>query len=359
MKGKSLTVLLFAVALAPMCLAAEEKTTRYEVTDLGTLGGTESFACGLNDRAEITGRSTIVAGPVHAFLWRDGTMTDLGTLPDDVSSVGRGINNAGQVVGGATMSNTGPYDAVLWDDDEIIPLGTLGGAHSLALAINQRGQVTGAARTPTNELHPFLWDEVGGMTDLGTLPGDTYTAGRGINNQGQVVGQSSPTEAVAGSFGECGNEGASDGLARAVLWGNDGTITDLGTLGGKISIAKSINARSVVVGSSTTAKGEQHAFLWRDGTMTDLGALGGTFSGAFEINRHDKVVGVASTVTGEFHAFLWTRGRMADLNNLIPKRSGWILRRATGINKAGQITGWGSIGGQSHAFLLTPDHDDD
>jgi probable HAF family extracellular repeat protein len=360
MRGKSLTVLLFAVALAPMSLAAAEKTTRYGVTDLGTLGGVESVACGLNDRAEITGSSSVVAGAVHAFLWREGAMTDLGTLPNDLSSGGRGINNAGQVAGASSIStmNSMPFDAVLWDDDEIIPLGTLGGAHGFAQAINQRGQVTGGARTPSNDLHAFLWEEEGGMTDLGTLPGDTFSIGTGINNHGQVVGLSSPL-GPADHFGECPPVGAASGPQRAVLWGSDGTITDLGTLGGSVGIAKSINTRGVVVGSSTTTKGEQHAFLWRDGTMTDLGTLGGTLSAAHEINRRDRVVGVASTGTGEFHAFLWTHGRMADLNKLIPKGSGWILREATTINTAGQIAGSGSIDGQSHAFLLTPEHDDD
>lgn len=34
---------------------------------------------------------------------------------------------------------------------------------------------------------------------------------------------------------------------------------------------------------------------------------------------------------------------------------GWILSNANAINDAGQITGDGSINGQAHVFLLTPD----
>jgi probable HAF family extracellular repeat protein len=192
------------------------------------------------------------------------------------------------------------------------------------------------------------------MTDLGTLPGDTFSTGTGINNHRQVVGLSRPPGLVS-SFSKCAPVGAESGPKRAVLWGSDGTITDLGTLGGRIGIAKSINDRTVVVGSSTTANGEQHAFLWRDGTMTDLGTLGGTFSAAHEINRFDQVVGLGSIATGDLHAFRWMGARMTDLNNLIIKGSGWILREATAINKSGQIAGWGSIGSQSHAFLLTPE----
>ena len=41
---------------------------------------------------------------------------------------------------------------------------------------------------------------------------------------------------------------------------------------------------------------------------------------------------------------------MLDLNLLIPPNSGWALGTAVGINDLGQITGVGSIGGQSHAY---------
>jgi probable HAF family extracellular repeat protein len=45
---------------------------------------------------------------------------------------------------------------------------------------------------------------------------------------------------------------------------------------------------------------------------------------------------------------------MKDLNKLIPAGSGWVLGQGSGINNAGQIAGYGTIRGQSHAFLLTP-----
>ena len=45
---------------------------------------------------------------------------------------------------------------------------------------------------------------------------------------------------------------------------------------------------------------------------------------------------------------------MLDLNNLIPANSGWLLQQATAINDQGQIVGYGTLNGQSEAFLLTP-----
>jgi probable HAF family extracellular repeat protein len=45
---------------------------------------------------------------------------------------------------------------------------------------------------------------------------------------------------------------------------------------------------------------------------------------------------------------------MRDLNALIPANSGWEPLNAVAINLAGQIVGVGTVNGQQHAFLLTP-----
>jgi probable HAF family extracellular repeat protein len=89
--------------------------------------------------------------------------------------------------------------------------------------------------------------------------------------------------------------------------------------------------------------------------MQDLGTLGGSFSGADGINNSGQVVGYSYTASGQNHGFLWQDGTMSDLNDLIPAGSGWTLYVAWAINNAGQIVGTGSLNGQTHAFLLTPD----
>ncbi len=45
---------------------------------------------------------------------------------------------------------------------------------------------------------------------------------------------------------------------------------------------------------------------------------------------------------------------MVDLNTLISPSSGWTLTAAGGMNDLGEIAGYGTIGGVTHAFLLTP-----
>jgi probable HAF family extracellular repeat protein len=41
--------------------------------DLGTLGGRDSFAFGINARGQIVGPSTTAAGDLHAVLWESGS----------------------------------------------------------------------------------------------------------------------------------------------------------------------------------------------------------------------------------------------------------------------------------------------
>ncbi|KDB08088.1 extracellular repeat protein, HAF family [Burkholderia sp. lig30] len=86
------------------------------------------------------------------------------------------------------------------------------------------------------------------------------------------------------------------------------TISDLGTLpGGTFSVGTGITRRDEVVGYALTSSQQYHAFLYRDGVMTDLGALpGGSNSYATSIDNDWHVSGVAYTAGGAGHAVVWT-----------------------------------------------------
>jgi probable HAF family extracellular repeat protein len=82
------------------------------VTDLGTLGGIESWAYGLNNLGHVVGWAELPAGNYHAFVHDGGEMIDLGTLGGMFSSA-YAINDEGVIVGYA-QDASGQWQAVRW-----------------------------------------------------------------------------------------------------------------------------------------------------------------------------------------------------------------------------------------------------
>jgi probable HAF family extracellular repeat protein/T5SS/PEP-CTERM-associated repeat protein len=344
MKHHLLPMLLIAAMMAapgaaPRGLsarAAPSAAPRYTVTDLGTLGG-DTRGMGINENGQVVGPSQL-GNYFYAFLWDDGTMTNLGALGGR-GSWAHDINDAGHVAGVSDLS-TGNSHAFRWTTGGMQDLGTLGGPVSYAFDINNSGQVAGSAERADDGIHHAVRWGSGGIVDLGDLGNlwDADSAAYGINDAGQVVG---------GSYNDAGE-------FHAFLW--NGGMQDLGTLGGDTGTAMAINEKGQVVGSSRPAGSiPVHAFLW-DGGMQDLGTLGWHQSIAYDINEKGQVVGTLQDgqPSPTSHAFVWANGQMQDLNNLIDANSGWVLSEARAINDKGQIVGFGTINGQTRAFLAKP-----
>ncbi len=228
---------------------------------LPTLGGTNGFATGANNRDEIAGWAentvhdpTCVAPQVlqfHAVVWgpATGQIRELLPLPGDTVSAATALNDRGQVVGisGICDRAVGRFSAihaVLWQNGQPVYLGSLGGvAWNTPMAIDEHGDVVGfgnhsAADGGHFAVHAFLWTKEGGMDDLGTLPGDTTSQALGINDRGEIVGTSCDA----------------DFNCRAVIWRN-GEITDLNTLVapgyvGTLTTANDINESGRITGQA-------------------------------------------------------------------------------------------------------------
>jgi len=163
--------------------------------DLGTLGGTNSFAFGVNGLRQITGASsTDQETGTHAFLWQNGVLLDLnGLIPIDSGwemEDARGINDRGQIGGWGRLK--GKERAFLYDQGRVIDLGTLpGGTNSYALGLNNFNQVVGVSSVLKGASRAFLWDN-GAISDLNELvaknSGWELREARGINDLGQIVG---------------------------------------------------------------------------------------------------------------------------------------------------------------------------
>jgi probable HAF family extracellular repeat protein len=158
------------------------------------------------------------------------------------------------------------------------------------------------------------------MTDLGVLPGASWSAGDGINASGEVVGASGP-----------------DGASNAFVYSN-GTLTNLGTLGGHTGVGNGINASGQAAGYATNTR-TYRAFISNGDTLTDIGDLGGGSAVAYGINDAGQVVGSSVTSTGANHPFLYSNGRMIDLGTLgSPDNVNW-WNSAQGVNNSGVVAG--------------------
>lgn len=332
------TTLAWTLAIAAAGLVNNTSfAADYIVTDLGTIGGGfASTAFGINSSGQVVGQSMDTTGSLlRGFFW-DGTMHDLGGLPGFPQSAAFAINDAGEIVGASyALGDIVSYGVLSTSGS---PLQNLGGF--LARDINNAGVVVGAATINAGDPQfvPKAVRYVGGMQELlGTLGGDNSQA-LAINDNGWIVG---------------GSTLSANSAPHAFAWIN-GAMHDLGTLGGDLSFAHDISPSGVVVGVSKTAGGALHAFsLVVDAAgsvsaFTDLGGLNGDNSAACAVNGGGEVVGASND-----KATRWSAGQVIDLNTRISPSAGWVLNRANGINDAGQIVGEGRHDGIPHAFLLT------
>jgi probable HAF family extracellular repeat protein len=264
----------------------------YTVTDLGTLGGSTSFALAINATGVVTGESDDgeLIGPGYkgdysrAFIFRKGMriMQPIGpspsgigqainvgneivggnfiykngvtSFPSDSSVSFTGVNNSGEICGTVVVPQAGTLgntNAMLFRNGVIVNLGTLGGPNNVALGLNNEGQIVGYFTLPSdfNNFHASLWQN-GRIFDIGTLgPANDalnyYSEATAINDHGQIVGYSLTTS----------------GLIDAFLWQN-GVMRDLGVVPGindpdRSISASAINNRGEIVGSQNNSSGVQ------------------------------------------------------------------------------------------------------
>jgi probable HAF family extracellular repeat protein len=361
------------------------------VTDLGVLpAGGCSKAFSVNRSGGIVGISedglldpiTYYEHDTRAVRWKNGEIQDLGSFGGNQNAA-NGINNREQIVGFSLNTtpdqfsiidgNLGAYDgtqtrAFFWQDGRMQDLGTLGdnvGPDAIALFINQRGQIAGYSYTSSIPVHdlgvppadPFLWEYGKGMIDLGSL-GGAFGLPTALNNRGQVIGRSG----IAAEPGACY---PSTTNCHPFLWDHDKLIDlQTHTKGAKPLSANAINDAGEIVGAAAFPHAPSDAYLWKNGVARDLGVLPGDCSSeAKAINSARQVVAVSVSCDGSNRrAFLWEDGSAVDLNTLIPADSSLELAYPLAINERGEIGGVGVPHGVSpadfanlgHAFLLIP-----
>jgi probable HAF family extracellular repeat protein len=301
-------------------------------------------------------------GYSHGAIWdlSSGAVSEMGVLGfiyGDLTSVGRGINDTGEVVGdGAPYWTSYSFPFYRLPSDGLLrSLEDQSGLYRYATGINASGQMVGYGPIPPGpNFNPYVvstppWERailwpagsyVGSpytITDaptvnLGDPPGGFYSHANAINDAGQIVG-----------FANTANG------EHAMLWNATGSpVVDLGVLaGGTSSRANGINQLGDVVGFSTIAGGARHAFLLRAQHMQDLGTLpGGHESVALGVNDAGHVVGWSDNASYEAHAVFWANGAVLDLGQT------GATSQANAIDQNDRVVGYSDGLGRPHHAVL-------
>ena len=321
-----------AGASDPVCLSLKAASPQYLLADLGEVAATATGAGGLNAHGDFVGRTTS-----SAFVYSGGSVTYLQN-PKPQANDAMAINDHGQV-----LVRTPDGGAAIYQDGSLKRLRNFPGSGSSSLGrdINQAGMVVGESVTDNHDTHAALFTG-DSVVDLGTSLGQ-YSQANAINDLGQIVGwyQTAPGQPVGMFLYDAilGPQTLPPALASVSLQPND------------------INNLGAIVGGIVPPFGTQSAFLYSNGTLKDLGTLGGLSSVALGLNNSNQVVGSSGGATFDQHAFLFQNGTMTDLNTALPAGTPAILTRAVAINDRGQILAMGhpSLGNSDfRVFLLNP-----
>lgn len=272
---------LAALTLGLMLALPAQAAPAYTVTILPGPGGERTWAWGINDSGHVVG-SLETDGGDRAFLYQNGTMTDLGTIPgpsgEEAFSIAYGINNIGQVVGGSSTAHNANLSSFLYQNGAMnLVSGTAPQSVEVAIDINDFGQVV----------------MPGGIYQDGVRINSIVDGiGLGLNDIGQAVGYGS----VSGYDSY-----------RAMFFSQDGTSMDLGFYG----FAREINNSGQVVGLAGIDGIGQRGFIYQRGSMTDLTSLidpvlGMTIIDATDINASGQIAAIGDYGGNHFVALLLT-----------------------------------------------------
>lgn len=304
---------------------------------------------------------------------------DLGTTADGLVPTVTGVNAAGQVSG--YVSTPAGLRAVRFASGlgwAYLP--GLQSVFSVATAINASGDLTGYYM-PAAGLRAYRYGDSVGLTTIEALPGGTFTIGQAIAADGEVVGYGNssagqrawrtgpglgvlpfvPQALSAATSSACGVNSAGQLVGSFTTSGGDhafrlesnGSLTDIGTLGGPTSSACALDGDGRVGGQSATGTAT-HAFLFAS-AISDVDAFNSTVSRVAAIANGVAVGTFNSATSAGARAFVSTNtGGATDLNTRIPADSGWVLRSAAAVSTTGQIVGQGLFNGTPRAFRLSP-----
>ena len=139
--------------------------------DLGNCGGTIAAGTAINNNSQVLGFCNLPGdASSHFFFWDQDRFIDINASTTGAAiNTANALNDAGEIVGAAGFPDH-PYDAYIWRDGSPTDLGFLeGDCFSEAFAMNSRSQVVGQSYSCDGTVaRVFLWQD-GRMFDISSL----------------------------------------------------------------------------------------------------------------------------------------------------------------------------------------------
>jgi len=278
------------------------------------------------------------------------------------------ISNHGQV-GGSINVNRPAVDSYFerstswWPDrtgdynkgDRARPLSAYTPSQSQIQDINNQSNVVGTGITPGGAgpqdglVHGVV--NINGDQDYIGIQSQ-WSRAHALNENNLVIG------AVIWNDTDDYSSGVSPLKAYTWLAGELNVVQDGITDPAHMSEGFDVNDSDLVVGHMGW-RNNIRAFKWAspNGSLEDLGTLGGAQSAARSVNNAGTIVGWADIADGSKHAFIYENGIMYDLNDYVSGDSGFVIVDAYSINEIGQILVRAQKSGSQNQYWLLTDPD--
>ena len=289
-----------------------------------------------NDQGQILGT---LMSPVNACVWKNGTVTSLGSLGGGISYPFE-INQNGDVIG---YSNTFPGDTnmvpflFLAGTDVMQPITGLN-ENSVLVGFNSQRQVLYTSRTNFN-FGFSLWQN-GRVQSLADVIGVPISPPTVISIDSNGV----PTY-VDGTYHSLSARSLND---NGEIYGHvNTTITD----------HEHTNGTTIAFGTASFFYSPNGGNGFQEGINYDILQAGNdTTNVMITINNSGQVIYLSDFNTFEnpfsYDYYLWDKGQTQKIQDLLPADSGWTDLLPYGLNDRGDIVGSGFANGISQAFLL-------
>jgi hypothetical protein len=335
------------------------RSLRFDVVDLGDLGGGAARALAVSDAGVIVGASLTAEGTVASFAWSGGTIERL-EVPGGLEQGAAYAVNPEGVIAGTGASAERSFAVRMGARAET--LGGLGGRMASGYGVSANGTVVGSAADGSGTLRPAVWPAGSEQADLLSIggAGEAY----GVSSSGLAVGALVEGDGTQRAFA---GERVLDGEARAYAVNDAGEV--VGTLldeGGGVPVVWRGGQVDVLGGGATGEALGINDAGWIVGTSsppsagkTDARAAWRARGAAPPADRWGSAdllrggLSKGSELTGSSAFLFWNDG-FVDLNALIPPDSGWQLVEARDVNESGVVVGWGLREGVARAFALVP-----